>query len=269
MSLALAGGLGLGAGCSVDVAPDLELKRLARPLVRGQVSDGESSTVAALLVEQAEANDRLGVLCTATLIAPTVLITAAHCLEQESVELANGPNLWVSFSTDLTWLARADATLPEDAVWVTQRVSHPGFSVAENFRIGLGPSHDVGLILLERPVLDRYPSVLGDEAVAEALQVGAELRLAGYGLRDAGGPEGSAPDDVTGLKTAGAARVLALCASEMQVGRPEGPYSASEALLVDRCGGDSGGPAFLEHAGIEFLAAAAPTIKKARARELE
>jgi hypothetical protein len=95
------------------------------------------------------------------------------------------------------------------------------------------------------------PSALVSPQAASAVYPGATVIVAGYGSRSAEGAVG--PDDGTGLKTWGTAKVLEMGSHELRVGRSDHPTSPVEGSLADKCGGDSGGPTFLDFEGEPVL----------------
>ena len=105
--------------------------------------DFEHTNVGAIVMEWPAYDYILARLCSATLIYPRVLVTAAHCYSG-LVDLGweNEP-LWVTFNQD---------ALAEDAVYldVADFIPHPKFN--SNSR-----DHDIALIILEDPV----PELMG------------------------------------------------------------------------------------------------------------
>jgi V8-like Glu-specific endopeptidase len=202
--------LAVGA-CDVPLAPAPALERQAITggvLAPGDPAVGALVPVAPTCGEPAEAPR---VTCTGTLVAPRVVLTAAHCVEN----LEAPQVLSVVFAPEV---ARA---LPTERVRVAEGRLHPAWRAGEN---------DIGVLLLaeDAPVA---PVPLAGPGLPADL-VGRTTRVVGFGLDDGGG---------TGHRRSGTARVAAVSAGTFSI----------EAAPGMSCGGDSGGPSFLELDGIE------------------
>ncbi|QSQ23303.1 S1 family peptidase [Pyxidicoccus parkwayensis] len=146
------------------------------------------------------------VLCTGTLVAPRVVLTAAHCVENTDAPQV----LSVVFASET---ARALGT---ERVRVVDGRIHP------DWRAG---AHDIGvLILAEDAPVPPMPLHL---ASLPADFVGRTTRVVGFGLDE---------DGRTGLRRSGTARVTATDAGTFSI----------EAAPAMSCGGDSGGPSILD-----------------------
>ncbi len=199
--------------CGVTPEPGLAVERQA---VVGGVPEPGTWAVGAIVPvaptcgEPAEA---VAITCTGTLIAPRVVLTAAHCVEN-----ADAPQvLSVVFAAD-----SASALASERVRTVEGRV-HP------DWRAG---SSDIGVLILaeDAPVA---PVPL-DGAALPADFLGRTTRVVGFGSDDQGR---------TGGRRSGTARVTTV-----------GPGTFSiEAAPGMSCGGDSGGPVFLDAGGTERL----------------
>lgn len=188
--------------------------------------------------------------CSATLIAPDVVLTAAHCVgfgglpimpEFVFTNRASGAEAFVS--------PRAPFPLAEGAVRSRSFVGHPGFSLFGLEAGGLGEEDDIGLVFLDRPILDIEPARLPDSVGRPSVSEGTEVSIVGYGLRTpngaggGGGPggPGGGLDLSDALKFEAVTRITEVGPYELRVGRT----STSASPLAQKCNGDSGGPSYV------------------------
>ncbi len=204
----------LGGACEA-VAPEPSVRTLA---VTGGAPDTDHLATAALVT----VSPLCGALgpppapfCTGTLVAPRVLLTAAHCLDESLLT-----------TTRVVFGARVDAA---DA------------AVARPVRAYVHPDHesgrnDVALLVLDEAVA-LAPVALASAALGQG-DVGRTVTVVGFGLDDTG------PAGVTGTRRGGTARISAVSAEDFTI-------VAAPAMS---CGGDSGGPVFVDQAGTEVVA---------------
>jgi len=186
----------------------------ASAITNGQEDAGRHPSVGALVSHDGR-DRKKHLICSGTLISPTVFLTAAHCLGGEP------SNLYVSFDA----FVGAPDVGPEVKLHPGTAVAHPQF-VDET---APGDTHDVAVIRLDPPVEGIAPAVLaGEQELARV--PGSDHELVGYGR------EGKTRTGFFG----GGGRRFAF-----------GAFSALEdfKLVLDQrgtiggtCNGDSGGP---------------------------
>jgi MYXO-CTERM domain-containing protein len=196
-SIAIA--LACASSCDVDRAPGVD----RAPITGGTTSAGDPAVVA-LGFRRVGCADTLDVVCSGTLVAPRIVLTAAHCVTD------NGP------------LARYE-------VLFGAGVDDPGAVHRYVIDIAVHPAHvpgtasdDVALLLIdEAPAVEPLPMQWSPPEVA---MVGEPVRVVGFGdALDAGAP---------GVKRTGAATITSWDAREVAI----------EADPGMSCRGDSGGP---------------------------
>jgi secreted trypsin-like serine protease len=162
-------------------------------------------------------------VCTATIIAPHVLITAAHCV------LA-----WSAQSLEFTLRADVSGADELNSVFVRRAYVNPAY----NRQAGSSPP-DIALIEFDSPFTDgTVEYMLNPVTAASALRPGARIELVGYGRTE--------PSGRLGRRNAAEAAITSVDVDEMTVGR---------LGETQNCDGDSGGSAFLLHSdGTRLLA---------------
>ncbi|HEY1099113.1 MAG TPA: trypsin-like serine protease [Myxococcota bacterium] len=184
--------------------------------------------------------DIVAPMCTGTLIAPDVVLLAAHCVDLDLLTYGFGTvergDFYVTFEADLSRYSvetEEPLPLPESAVPVRSFVAHPEFDINALGANGtVGVEHDIALLFLEVPITTVQPEVVVTAAEAAQLSVGDAVSIAGWGQR------GSAQNAPAGIKQCGATTLDELGESLMQVG--------NDAASIRKCHGDSGGPTYIE-----------------------
>jgi hypothetical protein len=186
-------------------------------------------------------------LCSSTLIAPDVVLTAAHCLDENllSMMVVGEPDIatvneyrWTRKS-NVTKFTNMDQSLPDwpqDSVGGSVTVVPKKWASA-GFSMGLGQSYDLGLLFLDEPVLDVDLGYLPNETEAEGLVEGAEVVVIGWGQQVHVEGEEEPPEGSYAIKQQGISYINRVGDHEFQVGRSEAE--------VRKCHGDSGGPTLL------------------------
>ncbi len=183
----------------------------AAPVVGGHAATpGEWPDVALVVAPAA--------LCSGTLIAPDVVLTAGHCIETHPFEVIIG-------TTDFSQPGG-------EKIAVKTAVAYPDWQKA----------YDVGVLVLAHPAMAAPRAVAGACTVQEHLADGASVRVVGFGLTSASGTGQNTKLHEADLPVTDAActRVDA-CNPEIA---PGGELAAG-GRGTDSCFGDSGGPLYL------------------------
>lgn len=207
--LALAIALALSA-CSVE-RPSVGSLVVSQHIIGGVPSEPSEFLATGMVTSRAR------LVCTATLIAPDVALTAAHCL----IPPVFG-NL--SFTLDTDGSNGTDEMIP-----IRFTHQHPDFDERVDPFIDLAARNDVGVIILERPVLDVPVEQIDDPSFDTAIDPGGLLPMVGYGL-----PQWSS----TGFGLKRDATVM--------VDRADLFEFATVPADPQPCLGDSGAPLFVE-----------------------
>jgi secreted trypsin-like serine protease len=187
---------------------------LDAPIVGGEpVKPGDWPDVVAVLTEQ-------GDLCSGTLLAADLVLTAGHCIGGRPVEVIVG-------SVDL---ARPDGQR-RDVKWSK---AYPSWET----------KYDVGVVMLENPVFAKQRAIAEHctSGKRNRLKVGTRLQVVGFGLTTK-----SATDDNTRLHAASIEVQDGMCEREEacnQAVAPGGELTAG-GHGIDACFGDSGGPLYI------------------------
>jgi hypothetical protein len=180
-------------------------------------------------------------LCTGTLIAPDVLVTAAHCV------IDPGTGAHVRRIAVVAGAPDIDHAESEEIYEVARIYPHPkAFHGPEKTDpTGLGADYDVALVKTTEHVKQvSVMPILPEANVDDALYLGADLTIAGYGRRMVNELGVSSED---GLHYVGDMHFVRRSARE---------FLAGSDTDADACPGDSGGPVYTEFDGKTWLVGA-------------
>ena len=180
--------------------------------------------------------------CSSTLIAPDVVLLAAHCVDEMLLTFGVGTVHAFGFSrqADLTEWAQGASNFPEDTVLAYDFVMHPDWDVSSstgNSGLGVTRFDDIALLFLEEPVDVEFAYLLEDDEL-DWLQEDVDVEVVGWGMQLHQDSQWEPPPAGSfGIKQMGVSHVNELGDWEFQVGAIESD--------VRKCKGDSGGPSFL------------------------
>jgi hypothetical protein len=190
--------------------------------------------VGAMLVNIGDDDPDWRLICSGTLIAADVFLTAAHCTE---VAEANDWPVAVTFD------AEVDETSP---ILPGTAHTHPDFGFSGPG--GTADAHDVAVIVLDDPAADTYPGIepasLPEAGLLDELNVrnglrGQRFTVVGYGAQEPEFGIGGPDHPFTAERRVSVSRFLALLDSWLQLSQVGVRGDGGS------CFGDSGGPVFL------------------------
>jgi V8-like Glu-specific endopeptidase len=185
-------------------------------IVGGTEDDGDPAVVA---LYGREPGAESGFLCSSTVIAPTVLLTAAHCVDPR-----------VTQSDNIEYVAIFHPKLAEsteaDRIKVVSTHFDPAFDPQ-----ALTSGHDVAVAILERPVT--VTPIPYNRTPIEASHDGQPVRIVGYGVDNGANQSGA------GIKREATTVLTDHDDLLLHIGD----------TFTTTCQGDSGGPAFMNIGG--------------------
>jgi hypothetical protein len=244
----------LGAACG-PLSDDLDLAAAdgeGQDIINGEACGRERLNTAVAILIDAEI-DFMGStqrirqpICTGTLIAPDVVLAAAHCFETDLLTMGFGTVLseafGMTFEADLTALAedqQGTTDWPADHVDAVQWIPHPEFDINDMENVsGPGEFKDVGIMFLAQAVTGVRPELLITADEASQIVQGAGVEIAGWGQQTVTSGWETPPAGSVGAKRCATSFVNEVGVAEMQIG--------GDATTSRKCHGDSGGPTYLQ-----------------------
>jgi secreted trypsin-like serine protease len=215
LGFVLVGALGGCAPSSVDAAGDGGSS--SADIIGGART---SSHPAVMALFAGDPRTGSGALCTASLIAPRVLLTAAHCVSAEEV----------GADAQFLVLTGGDVRKNPTSRLAVDSVLHDSAFSAHDLQGG----HDIGAVILEE-ALDTRP--LPVNRSAPTALAGRSIRIVGYGVNDGSAQTGA------GIKRTATTTI-----------RDVGPRLLFLGDAThDTCQGDSGGPALATVGGEDTI----------------
>lgn len=215
---------GLG-GCAVESAQPTE--ETSAPIINGVDNPGDPSIVA--IYAKREGGDK-GALCTSTLIAPKVLLTAAHCVSDQA--LAQLPGSGAITFTALLGPNLTDTANPSPRAAIAETHADPEFNMSMVMN-----GHDIAVAILAEPITDR-PIIPVNLAPLDPALTGSQVRLVGYGLNNGFAQTGA------GVKRQADVPLVSFDDKLVKTGTWFG---------TTMCSGDSGGPVLAKVNGVETV----------------
>lgn len=223
-------GLMLLAGCAAETSSDSSSSTsgaatdTSNDEIIGGTADTADPAIIALFAHKE--GDNQGSLCTSTLIAPTVLLTAAHCVSPQTV----GEGMTF---VALTGPSLVDSTNPSGQIAVAETHFDPEFD-SNNLPNG----HDIAVAILAQPYAGVTPMPWNKGAIPSSL-AGTKVRAVGYGLNNGIGQSGA------GVKRQAQIKLNSIDSKMISTG----------SAISGICSGDSGGPILAKINGVETIIA--------------
>lgn len=236
----LALGLGLAA-CAAPPEEPVSVARASQPIFGGAPPDAPEHAAVVGLHQRSSAGVAVSPFCSGTLVAPSVVLTAAHCLDVAR----SGKRTFQTMSPAAVAIYVGDqaAIDPAPRVFaVVETLIHPQYNRFSN-------RNDIGLIRLAGPVdgVDPVPALPAAQGFTAA-DVGEIVGFAGFGLTEDG--------------TLGEKLQVDLPLGGLGCSVPGCPSPGDAATMVSYvqpdggpCSGDSGGPLFIVRGGQPYVGA--------------
>jgi V8-like Glu-specific endopeptidase len=222
--------LGLGllvAACAAgDPIEGIQLEEAEEAIIGGTETTGDPAVAALVAFKPGETS---GSLCTATLINPTLLLTAAHCVDPAVI--GAGMQFEARFHHDIR---NMPADKPELRVPV--KSVHWNTKFDKN---NLPGGNDIAVAVLDRPAPSHIKPIPYAKAALPA-GLSGQVRIVGFGLNNGFDTQGTS----AGTKREAMTNLGAVTALFVETGGSGQPRI---------CSGDSGGPVLAKINGVETV----------------
>jgi len=215
-------GIGAFAVCFAACTAAPHVAEHTQSIINGTTDSGDPAVV--LVISQVPGS-QVGNLCTGEIIAPHVVLTAAHCVDPNVV--GSGAKFVVFTGTTLS------STAPTSDFLGVAEVHFDTMFDASNPEGG----HDVGVVILKNPTA--ITPVPYNRTPLPQSMVGQAARLVGYGITDGNDTMGTS----AGTRRQAPTKLASFDAMLLNF----------EDMQHNICEGDSGGPAFMTIDGQERI----------------
>ena len=230
---------GIFASCGPRQPADLDLTWLGHPIINGDPDTTQEHQ--AVVYIQIDVGGGYAAACTGTLIAPDVVLTAGHCVcSQNSTTQFSSDRFDIFFGNSVNSMFASRS--------VSEVLRHPNYD--PDWYYG-APSNDIALLRLSSSApasVSPIPHLPTGLAVTGADE-GTNTEYVGFGQTENGG---------SGTKLYVWNAIDKVCTSLGGCNFGNGGLAAPHTICSDQspggpCSGDSGGPAFLDRAGQEYV----------------
>jgi hypothetical protein len=218
--------------CGVPAGADPEDAVGAGNAIINGTQDGSRHPSTAALVGYRPASGTVVARCTGVLIAPTVVLTAAHC-----GAMTTDGNVAVTFEPKFV--------LGTSVTYVGKFIAHPAFREAES------DPYDLAVVVFDAAIPNVRPAQLPEENSLSNLPLGLKLTAVGYGIQELL-PGGERVQDQA--RWFSVSSLNATNAAWLRLSQNSATGNGGT------CFGDSGGPNFLGAAATETNIVASTTI---------